>query len=126
MLFRSLMMWFLGGSAAAPDAETWLSSLYGPNEGFRGNHARFKLKAYDEAYEKALKLPDSPERTLVYQEMARLAVSYAPWKINTHRILTDLWYPYVIGYRRPLIQGSTFWRFVDIDLDKQRAYQAKQ
>ena len=121
-----LMMWFLGGSAAAPDAETWLSSLYGPNEGFRGNHARFKLKAYDEAYEKALKLPDGPERTQVYQEMARLAVSYAPWKINTHRILTDLWYPYVIGYRRPLIQGSTFWRFVDIDLDKQRAYQATQ
>ena len=121
-----LMVWFLGGSAAAPDAETWLGSLYGPNAGFKGNRARFKLKEYDEAYEKAELLPDSPERTKLYQEMARLMVAYAPWKLNTHRILTDLWYPYVIGYRRPLIQGSTFWRFVDIDLEKQKDWLAKQ
>ena len=120
-----LMMWRLGGSAAAPDAETWLGSLYGPNAGFKGNRARFQLKEYDEAYEKAERLPDSPERTKLYEEMARLMVAYAPWKLNTHRILTDLWYPYVIGYRRPLIQGSTFWRFVDIDVEKQKAFKAK-
>ncbi len=117
-----LMMWRLGGTAAAPDAETWLSSLYGPNSGFKGNRARFKLKEYDEAYEKAERLPDSPERTKLYQEMAKLMVSYAPWKINTHRILTDLWYPYLIGFRRPLIEGGTFWRFVDIDLERQKAW----
>ena len=121
-----LMMWRLGGTAAAPDAETWLSSLYGPNAGFKGNRARFRLKEYDEAYEKAERLPDNAERTRLYEEMARLMVAYAPWKINTHRILTDLWYPYVIGYRRPLIEGSTFWRFVDIDLERQRAFLAKQ
>ena len=121
-----LMMWRLGGSAAAPDAETWLGSLYGPNAGFKGNRARFQLKEYDEVYEKAERLPDSPERTKLYEEMARLMVAYAPWKLNTHRILTDLWYPYVIGYYRPLIQGSTFWRFVDIDLDRQKAFKAKQ
>ena len=119
-----LMMWRLGGAASAPDADTWLSSLYGPNAGFKGNRARFQLKEYDEAYEKAERLPDSPERTRLYEEMARLMVAYAPWKLNVHRILTDLWYPYVIGYRRPLIQGSTFWRFVDIDLDRQKAYKA--
>jgi len=28
-----LMMWQLGGSASAPDADTWLSTLYGPNAG---------------------------------------------------------------------------------------------
>jgi ABC-type transport system substrate-binding protein len=117
-----LMMWRLGGTAAAPDAETWLSSLYGPNTGFKGNRARFRLKEYDEAYEQAERLPDSLERTRLYEDMARLIVAYAPWKINTHRILTDLWYPYVIGYRRPLIEGGTFWRFVDIDLERQRTF----
>lgn len=120
-----LMMWFLGGSAATPDAETWLSSLYGPNCGYKGNRACFKLKEYDEAYEKAERLPDNPERTKLYQEMARLMVAYAPWKINTHQIRTDLWYPYVIGYRRPMIEGNTFWRFLDIDLDRQKAYRAQ-
>ncbi len=121
-----LMMWFLGGAAATPDADTWLQSMYGPNCGFKGNRACFQLKEYDAAYEKAERMPDNPERTKLYQEMARLMVAYAPWKINTHQIRTDLWYPYVIGYRRPMIEGNTFWRFMDIDLEKQKAYRDRQ
>ncbi len=112
-----LMFWQLGGSASAPDADTWLQSLYGPNAGFKGNRARFKLAEYDRLFEKGRAMPDGPERTKVYQEMARLMVAYAPWKVNTHRIRTDLWYPYVIGYRRPLLQSQNFWKFIDIDLE---------
>jgi ABC-type transport system substrate-binding protein len=114
-----LMFWQLGGSASSPDADTWLTSLYGPNSGFKGNRARFRLAAYDRLYEQARTLPDSPERTRMYQEMAKLVVAYAPWKINTHRILTDLWYPWVIGYRRPPVQSQSFWKYIDIDPAKQ-------
>jgi ABC-type transport system substrate-binding protein len=110
-----LMFWQLGGSASSPDADTWLTSLYGPNSGFKGNRARFRLDAYDRLYEKARVMPDSPERTKVYQEMTKLVVAYAPWKINTHRILTDLWYPWVIGFRRPPVQSQHFWKYIDID-----------
>jgi ABC-type transport system substrate-binding protein len=120
-----LMMWQLGGSASAPDADTWLQTLYGPNAGFKGNRARFKLKAYDEAYEKASKLPDSPERTRLYQEMAKIVTAYAPWKVNVHRILTDLNFPYVVGFRRPLVQSQNWWMFADIDLAKLREYEGK-
>jgi hypothetical protein len=52
--------------------------------------------------------------------MARLVIAYAPWKINTHRIRTDLWYPHVIGYRRQLIASTNFWKYIDIDLAKAR------
>jgi ABC-type transport system substrate-binding protein len=110
-----LMMWKLGGAAAAPDADTWLASLYGPNAGQRGNIARFRLDAYDRLYERARAMPDSPGRTKLYQEMARLVVAYAPWKVNTHRILTDLWHPWVIGFRRQPVQSDTFWKYLDID-----------
>ena len=120
-----LMMWFLGGSASEPDADTWLQSLYGPNCGFKGNRACFQLKEYDAAFEKAERMPDSPERTRLYQEMARLMVVYAPWKINMHRILTDMWYPYVIGFRRPLVQTENWWRYVDIDLDAKKQFEAR-
>ena len=113
-----LMFWQLGGSAAMPDADTWLQSLYGPNAGYKGNRARFKLAEYDELFDRARVMPDSPERTKIYQQMAKLVVAYAPWKINTHRIVTDMWYPWVIGYRRPLVQSQNFWRFIDIDLAK--------
>ncbi len=120
-----LMMWFLAGSASSPDADTWLQSLYGPNCGFKGNRACFQLKEYDAAFEKAERIPDSPERTRLYQEMARLMVAYAPWKINMHRILTDMWYPYVIGFRRPLVQTQSWWRYADIDLDVKKQFESR-
>ena len=43
-------------------------------------------------------------------------------KVNMHRIMVDMWYPYVIGFRRPLIQTENWWRFADIDLDARKKY----
>ena len=120
-----LMMWQLGASASSPDALSALQTLYGPNAGFKGNRARFKLPAFDRAYEQAELLPDTPERTKLYQEMARLVVAYAPWKINLHRIHTDMYYPYVIGFRRPMIQTQNWWKFVDIDLEVKKQFEAR-
>jgi ABC-type transport system substrate-binding protein len=113
-LAGKLMFWQLGGNAAAPDADTWLMSLYGPNAGEKGNLARFKQPEYDRLYDRARLLPDSPERTKLYQEMTRLVVAYAPWKLGTHRILTDMWYPHVIGFRRMPMLGNHWWKYVDI------------
>jgi ABC-type transport system substrate-binding protein len=114
-----LMMWQLGGSAATPDADTWLQSLYGPNAGQKGNRARFRNAEYDRLYEKARVMPDSPERTRLYQQMTKIVIAYAPWKINVHRILTDLWYPWVEGFRRTPMQGNHFWKYMDIDAARQ-------
>jgi ABC-type transport system substrate-binding protein len=113
-----LMFWQLGGSASMPDAETWLQALYGPNSGFKGNRARFKHAEYDRLYEQARVTPIGPERTRLYQRMAKIVVAYAPWKVNTHRILTDMWYPWVVGYRRPPVQSNNWWKYIDIDLSK--------
>jgi ABC-type transport system substrate-binding protein len=111
-----LMIWQLGGSAASPDADNWLQTYYSPNAGYKGNRSFFKLDAYDRLYEKARVMPDSPARTRLYEEMSKLIVAYAPAKLQTHRILTDMWYPWVIGYRRPDMQGNQFYKYMDIDL----------
>jgi ABC-type transport system substrate-binding protein len=110
-----LQMWSLGGTASVPDADTALQTLYGPNAGHKGNMARFQLAEYDRIYEKAHAMPDSPERTRLYQDLARLVVAYAPWKINTHRIRTDLWYPWVTAYRRQQIASTNWWKYIDVD-----------
>ena len=115
-----LQFWQLGGAASSPDADTWLQSLYGENGPDAGNYAQFKLEDYDRTYERARQMPDSPERTRLYQHLAKLVAAYAPWKVNTHRIRTDLWYPHVVGYRRPLVMSTNFWKYVDIDLQAQR------
>jgi peptide/nickel transport system substrate-binding protein len=107
-----VQFWQLGGTASSPDADTWLTSLYGPNT--ENNLARFRLPAYDKLYEKARTMSDTPERTKVYQEMTKLVVAYVPWRVNTHRIRTDLWYPQVVGYRRNPIMTYNFWKYIDI------------
>ena len=119
-LASKLMMWQLGGAASAPDADTWLSSLYGPNAGEKGNQANFDLPEYNRLYEEAHVMPDSPERTKLYEQMAKIVVAYAPWRINTNRILTDMWYPWVVGYRRPPIISDDFWMYIDIDRGKEK------
>lgn len=121
-----LMMWSLGKTAVSPDAVSWLTNLYGPNAGLKGNQAQFKLAAFDDAYRKATQLPDSPERTKLYQEMAKLMVAYAPWKLNLHRIGTDMWHPHVTGFRRPPVQSQNWWRYIDIDAQQQQEFLARQ
>jgi ABC-type transport system substrate-binding protein len=114
-----LQMWQLGGTASSPDAETWLGVLWGKNT--ENNLARFRHPEYDRLYEKARAMPDSPERTKLYQAMAKIVVAYVPWKVNTHRIRTDMWYPHVVGYYRQLVASSNWWKYIDIDLNRQSA-----
>jgi ABC-type transport system substrate-binding protein len=108
-----IQFWQLGNVASEPDADSTMTILYGPNT--ENNFARFKLAQYDRLYEKARTLPDGPERTRLYQEMTKLVIAYAPWRINTHRIRTDLWHRRVVGYRRSPMMTFNFWKFIDID-----------
>jgi ABC-type transport system substrate-binding protein len=109
---QGVQFWQLGGSASEPDADTWLQSLYGPNT--EGNLSKFDLDAFNQAYVKARHMQDTPERTRLYQEMAKLMVAYAPWRVNTHRIRTDMWYPQVVGYRKSPLFTYNFWKYIDI------------
>jgi len=108
-----LQMWGVAWSAAIPDADMFFVMLYGPNSG-QANHARFQLDEFDRLYVQAKRLPDGPERNAIYKEMNRLFLVYAPWRLGTHRILTDISQPWMIGYRRhPVMRG--WWKYVDID-----------
>jgi len=102
-----------------PDADNFLQLLYGPNSG-QSNDARFKLAEFDRLYEKAKKLPDSPERTALYQDMTKLMLVYAPWKLGVHRLGANLIQPWVIGYKmHPTLHA--LWKYVDIDVARQQA-----
>ena len=108
-----LMMWQLGESAAAPDGQEALARYYGPLAG-NNNLARFQLDEFDRIFERTQVLPDGPERAALFRQAQRLAVAYMPYKIHVHRIHTDLAYPWVYGFRRPLF-GGEWWHMVDVD-----------
>src|SRR6185503_7145397 len=108
-----LMMWMLGNGASSPDGQGLLAWLYGPQAG-NGNLARFKMPEFDALYERAQILPDGPERAALFRQAQRLAVAYMPYKVRTHRILTDLVHPWLLGFRRALF-WQEWWHMVDVD-----------
>src|SRR4029078_4338380 len=69
-----------GWGADYPDAENFMQLLYGPNIG-QENHARFNLPAFNRLYDEAYRMPDSPERTRLFDRMTELMIAYAPWRL---------------------------------------------
>ncbi len=103
-----------GWNADYPDAENFMQLLYGPNAG-QENQARFKLAAYDKLYDEARRLPDSSERTRLFDRMTELVVAYAPWRLGYHLIEDQLLQPWVQNYKPHPIRSQT-WQYVDLDM----------
>jgi len=105
-----------GWNADYPDAENFMQLLYGPNSG-QENNANFKLAAFDKLYNEARQLPDSPERTKLFDRMTELVLAYAPWRLGYHLIEDQLLQPWVRDYKPHPIKSQT-WEYVDIDASK--------
>jgi ABC-type transport system substrate-binding protein len=99
-----------------PDGDNFYQLLYGPNSG-RANYARFNLPAYNQRYEQARALPDSPARQKLYTEMNNILHAYNPWVPLTHPVSADLRHPWVKHYQRHPVELTT-WRYIDIDLEQ--------
>ena len=85
-----------GYGAGGPDPSTLINLAYsGSIGGF--NRSRFRLPAYDRAYERQATLPDGPERAAVLREAARLLAAHMPLKCMYHQVQSRLLQPWVIG-----------------------------
>ncbi|MDH4050384.1 MAG: ABC transporter substrate-binding protein, partial [Rubrivivax sp.] len=110
-----LQIWALGSSASGTDGQSALFRLHGPQSGGQ-NLARFRLPAFDALFDRMTSLPDGPEREALFLQAKKIAIAYMPYKPTVHRISTDLWYPWLIGYRRPQFWNE-WWHLVDVDMD---------
>ncbi len=106
-------VWSLAGSAADPDGQGSLQRFDSTQAGGQ-NMARFKNARFDEVYKQLSALPDGPEREALFLEAKKIAAVYMPYRSLSHRISTDIWHPWVVGYRRPLF-WQEWWHMVDID-----------
>jgi oligopeptide transport system substrate-binding protein len=102
-----------GWNADYPDAENYMQLLYGPNTGGE-NNARFKLPAFDALYDETRKLPDSPQRTMLFDKMMELIFAYAPFRLSEHRLEDPLIHAWVKNYKPHPIR-SQVWQYVDLD-----------
>ena len=108
-----LQMWSLGNISNTTEGFGFLDLLYGPHSGVT-NLARFNLPEYDRLFDQARQLPDSPERTQLFQRMSQLMTAYAPWKLDAYRYETVLVYPWVLGYKHNVFDQYP-WQYLDLD-----------
>ncbi len=102
-----------GWNADYPDADNFMQLLYGLNIG-QSNDSRFNLPEFNQLYERTRKLPDSPERTKIFDRMTELMLVYAPWKLTHHLIEDQLVYAWVVAYKPHPIRAE-IWKYLDID-----------
>lgn len=115
-----VMMFESNWIADFPDGDNFYQLLYGPNAG-RANYSRFNLPDYNQRYEKARALPDSPQRQQLYLEMNQLIHAYNPWVPLSHVMSADIRQPWLKNYKRHPVE-FTQWRYLDVDVaERQRA-----
>jgi peptide/nickel transport system substrate-binding protein len=103
-----------GWNADYPDAENFMQLLYGPNAG-QENNSNFDLPEFNQLYEKARALPDSPERTKLFDRMTELMVAYAPFRMTYHLLEDSVRHRWIMTYVPHPIR-SQWWTFIDVDL----------
>jgi ABC-type transport system substrate-binding protein len=113
-----VMMFESNWIADFPDGDNFYQLLYGPNAG-RANYARFNLPEYNQRYEKARALSDSPQRQQLYFEMNQLIHAYNPWVPLSHVISADITQPWLKNYKRHPVE-FTSWRYLDVDLAERK------
>jgi ABC-type transport system substrate-binding protein len=107
------MIWDVNSLAAQHDGLPALERVFGPAAG-GGNLARFHLEAFDDLYRRMLVVPDGPERDAMFLQAKRLEIAYMPYKVHSHRIVTDMSSKEIVGYRRPTF-WLDWWEYVDIE-----------
>ena len=105
-----------GWNADYPDAENFMQLLYGPNAG-QENGAQFDLPEFNRLYDDARRLPDSPERTKLFNRMTDLVIAYAPWRLTVHILEDHLLHGAVRNYKPHPIR-SQVWQYVDLVRDR--------
>lgn len=110
----NFQMWQIGSTASSPDGQEALLRYYGPAAG-TVNLPRFKDARLDALFDRMQALPDGAERDRLFHEAKRITVALMPYKLNVHRVYTDIEQPWLHGFRRPLF-WLDFWQFVDVDV----------
>ena len=108
-----LMMWSAAWIADYPDGDNFMQLLYGPNTG-QSNNGCYESKAFDELYVKSTKLPNSPERNLLFLEMTRQMEVDGAWGMHVSRERNQLIRPWVKGYKKhPILHAE--WQYMDLE-----------
>ena len=107
-----LQLWTLGLNGGIGDY--YMQQFYGPSSG-EANLGRFRNADFDALFLKSRRVPDGPERALLYTKMTDIVAAYAPWCPHAFRISSTIVVPQVRGYRKNVQYSFPPWQYLDID-----------
>lgn len=99
---RQAQMFLLSWLGDYPDAENFLQCFYGPNASPGPNRANYVNAEFDRLLEKARIMSDGPERTALYQRMARMVVDDCPWLLVSEPLTYTLHQSRVTNFKSHL------------------------
>ncbi|MBI3284700.1 MAG: ABC transporter substrate-binding protein [Burkholderiales bacterium] len=99
-----------------PDGDNFMQLFYGKNI-HQNNNGCVTIPEYDNLYEQSQKLPDGPERDLLYHKMTRIMEVNAAQRVGFARYRNMLAQPRVLGYKKHPIMHIE-WMYLDIDKSK--------
>lgn len=82
-----------------PDAQNFLQLFYGPNKSPGVNGTNYINPEFDHLYERILSMPDSPERTALYEKMADMVNGDCAWALIGYRLDYFLFQPWFQNYK---------------------------
>jgi ABC-type transport system substrate-binding protein len=83
------------------------------------NAGRFNLAEYDRTLDRFYASPNEAGRIAASRAASEIASTYVPLIPTIFRLQNDFVQPWVLGYNKPLY--ITYWKYLDIDLARQRA-----
>jgi ABC-type transport system substrate-binding protein len=113
---------FFGGYGGIPSGYAQLIQLYSI-EPPTVNATRFKSADYDRAMETFLRSAEASEQIAAARKMWEIAHTYAPIVPAAFRLENDFVQPWLQGFGPQRFQ--TYWKYLDIDLARQRRMNAK-
>lgn len=111
---RKAQIFRLSWIADYPDAENFLQLFYGPNETPGSNFFNYKNPAYDQLYRQAASMPESPERTALYEEMRDILIEDVPAFGSMARTRLYVWNRRVTNVL-PSVMHFGWFKYLDVE-----------
>jgi ABC-type transport system substrate-binding protein len=120
---KSTVLHGISWSADYPDAQNFFMLLYGPYQP-GGIGSNFNDPIYNVLYEKAVSMPDSPERTKFYEQLNEIIAEKVPFICTIHLPYTALQHAWIKNYCWSNFHYGTE-QYFDIDLEQKKQLASK-
>jgi ABC-type transport system substrate-binding protein len=92
-------LFYAGWVIDYPDAQNFLQLFYGPNKAPGVNSTSYQNAEFDRLYKQISVMPDSAERTALYEKMVDIVLADCPWALLSYPLSYGLFQPWFQNYK---------------------------